>query len=250
MKDASQILIDDPSDEKSPKASKRSFSQPLYVCLFTTTTLLFGLAFWLCFISTSSPSLNFANAENGQIRLVINNAIAEGVPAFNRGDTKKCSDLYMLAMQTILAMPEVPEVVSSRFEEAMLKADAATSETDSAWALRHGLDDALDELDKMETPQTASTWNPEVARGIIDDAIHKGVRMFNYGNSRGCADVYYEAMKTISQMQDIPLKVEMRFKQAMMTADRMMSQSKRAWTLRYGLDDVKKMISMMQYQPY
>ena len=67
----------------------------------------------------------------------------------------------MLAMQTILAMPDVPEVVSSKLEEAMLKADAATSETDSAWALRHGLDDALDELDKMETPQTTSTWDPE-----------------------------------------------------------------------------------------
>ena len=87
-----------------------------------------------------------------------------------------------------------------------------------------------------------------MALGLIRDAFRKGVRLFNHRNSRGCADVYYKTMETIVQMQNVPSEVQERLQEAMKEADIMTAQSKRAWTLRYGLDDAREKIFMMQDQ--
>jgi hypothetical protein len=83
---------------------------------------------------------------DAQARVILNNAVATGVPLFNQGDWVGCYTIYrgaILSVQTLLGdRPNLEAALAN----ALQQANAQPSFADKAWTLRRGIDLALEEL--------------------------------------------------------------------------------------------------------
>lgn len=79
-------------------------------------------------------------------KAIIKAALKHGSPAFNSGDHAGCGDVYVAACRVLLQR-DLPSPAAGALEAALFRADeAGGGPTRRAWALREGLDDALDIL--------------------------------------------------------------------------------------------------------
>ncbi|MGB7347767.1 MAG: fasciclin domain-containing protein [Pirellulaceae bacterium] len=78
-----------------------------------------------------------------------------------------------------------------------------------------------------------------VAKGVITDAIHRGVTVFNAGDHQGCANIYMQALQSVSGMSGCGLSDHTRSQmQQTLTQCRQMNATDKAWSLRHRLDQV------------
>ncbi len=73
------------------------------------------------------------------VLLQLQAALAEGVPAFNRGEPERCAATYRAALTELLGHPALSPGERSVVAEA-LAAATGRSGSDAAWILRHALD--------------------------------------------------------------------------------------------------------------
>ena len=77
----------------------------------------------------------------------------------------------------------------------------------------------------------------------IEDAIDRGVPIFNSGDHGACASIYRDCMVSISEASCVDSRVSMVIKQLVKRAGSMESDTERAWVLRSGLDHVYTALS-------
>ena len=77
----------------------------------------------------------------------------------------------------------------------------------------------------------------------IEDAIDRGVPIFNSGDHGECASIYRDCMVSISEASCVDSSVSMVIKQLVKKAGSMESDTERAWVLRSGLDHVYTALS-------
>ena len=80
-----------------------------------------------------------------QARRTLEDAIRRGVPVFNRGDHRQCSEIYTTACQAIVesGSDQVPQSVITALKTALGRAKQQHDARSRAWALRHGMDSTL-----------------------------------------------------------------------------------------------------------
>jgi uncharacterized surface protein with fasciclin (FAS1) repeats len=86
-----------------------------------------------------------------QAMRTLTTAINRGVPLFNHGNSKACAEIYMEACQEIVDMAgdDIPHGVMTSLKSAMSRAKHIHHSGMRAWALRHGMDAAMDGINQM-----------------------------------------------------------------------------------------------------
>jgi hypothetical protein len=77
----------------------------------------------------------------GDLKTILRTAISKGVPLFNKGDKRGCTEVYRKAAQD--GMNIAPQEARTRLSRAISEADEASNAGDGAWALRHAFDAIL-----------------------------------------------------------------------------------------------------------
>jgi hypothetical protein len=83
-----------------------------------------------------------AMSETSPIMLV-ELAISRGVPIFNRGEYEGCAAIYEVTVRALLGMQGVGQPTKVRLRKAIGEAESIKDPAKRAWALRRGLDEAL-----------------------------------------------------------------------------------------------------------
>ena len=76
----------------------------------------------------------------------IEQAIEQGVPAFNHGNHAKCAEIYMTTVTSLAENQQIDCSVRSSMSALVTKAGKVHCKTTRAWMLRGGLDQAYDTL--------------------------------------------------------------------------------------------------------
>lgn len=81
-----------------------------------------------------------------QPRVLIELAIAKGVPLFNDGNEAACAAVYEIACTALLTMPGVSDASINRLRRALNEISGISSQAQKAWVLRYALDDTYQSL--------------------------------------------------------------------------------------------------------
>ncbi|TWU48864.1 Immunogenic protein MPT70 precursor [Rubripirellula tenax] len=78
------------------------------------------------------------------------------------------------------------------------------------------------------------------AKSVLNDAIHRGVAVFNAGHHGQCADIYMQALQAVSAMPDATMPASLRdqLNHTLITCPQMTNGSNRAWALRHQIDQL------------
>jgi len=85
-----------------------------------------------------------------QPRVLIELAIAKGVPLFNDGNEAACAAVYEIACTALLTMPGVSDASINRLRRALNEISGISSQAQRAWVLRYALDDTYQSLASSE----------------------------------------------------------------------------------------------------
>jgi len=79
-----------------------------------------------------------------------------------------------------------------------------------------------------------------VAMSVLNDAIHRGVPIFNSGHHGQCADIYMQALRTVSAMPGVAMSARLReqVNHTLSVCPQMSSLTNRAWAVRRQIDQV------------
>lgn len=79
-----------------------------------------------------------------------------------------------------------------------------------------------------------------VAMSVLSNAIHQGVPIYNSGHHGQCADIYMQALQTVSAMPGLPMSADLRGRvvDTLNVCPRMSSGTDRAWALRRQMDQL------------
>ena len=97
---------------------------------------------------------------------------------------------------------------------------------------------AAGDFDSVLLPQPMS---PRQAMRILEDAIRRGVPVFNGGDHRECAEIYTAACQAITESgsDQLPPSVMTALKTALSRAKQMQDAPSQAWALRNGMDSAR-----------
>jgi transforming growth factor-beta-induced protein len=75
---------------------------------------------------------------------------------------------------------------------------------------------------------------------MLTEAIHQGVSVFNSGHHGQCADIYMQALQTVSSMPGVSMSTSLRnqVNNTLSVCPRMSSSTDRAWALRRQIDEL------------
>lgn len=106
----------------------------------------------------------------------------------------------------------------------------------------HVIDTVLLPEAKEQRKETAST--PAISPlKQIEDAIDKGVPIFNEGDPAKCANIYRDCMIAISKDAKVDPRVGEALRALVQRTEKMHDDSERAWVLRSGLDHIYSLLS-------
>jgi len=90
-------------------------------------------------------------------------------------------------------------------------------------------------IDSVLLPQA---MNHQQARRTLEDAIRRGVPVYNHGDHQACATIYTGACRAIvgSESAEIPHDVMTVLQTTLHRAERIHHAGARTWALRYGMD--------------
>ena len=101
---------------------------------------------WAAFTTLTTPLANaqteegsHATAPKAQIRALVEEAIALGVPLYNGGQTAACAAIYRITLRSLQTL--TPSAVDSAGIERALRTAAEEDPARAAWTLRYALDD-------------------------------------------------------------------------------------------------------------
>jgi uncharacterized surface protein with fasciclin (FAS1) repeats len=99
-------------------------------------------------------------------------------------------------------------------------------------------------VDAVLLPQAMT---PHQAMRTLEDAIRRGVPVFNHGNHRECAEIYMAACQMIvdSESDQLPHDVMTVMKKTIDRAKHMHHAGSRAWALRHGMDAARSSLRQM-----
>jgi uncharacterized surface protein with fasciclin (FAS1) repeats len=100
----------------------------------------------------------------------------------------------------------------------------------------HQIDRVL--LPAMSDGKASAQAEHRKARKLIEQAIAKGVPLFNHGNPAACAKVYTSAARDLLAMDAMPGSSRKTLTAALHTAGKMHHAGREAWVLRRALDSV------------
>ena len=97
------------------------------------------------------------------------------------------------------------------------------------------------ESDNEPSPETTSVGNQSAA-DVIAAAIEKGVPLYNSGKISECAELYENALLSLSEMENL----DGRAREALgkvARAGKQYDHDRRAWFYRHALDETMRLIS-------
>lgn len=123
-----------------------------------------------------------------------------------------------------------------RFVETSVTADGLR--INDALVEKADLDASNGVIHVIDSVLLPTAMGPRQARLTLEDAIRRGVPIYNHGNHRECADIYAAACKAIidSGSDQLPHEVMTILQKTVDRANHMHSSRLRAWTLRHGMD--------------
>ncbi|XZE56855.1 fasciclin domain-containing protein [Planctomycetaceae bacterium SH139] len=85
-----------------------------------------------------------------------------------------------------------------------------------------------------------ATDQRRVAMRVLTDAINRGVPIFNSGHHGQCADIYMQALRTVSAMPGVAMSASLRkqVNHTLSVCPQMSSLTNRAWAVRRQIDQV------------
>ena len=90
--------------------------------------------------ATSSQSEGCEAEASMNPKQMIENAIEQGVPVFNRGSHEECAAIYQLCLQQLVDEDRVDPAMRKTLQKVLDKSDATKSDRHRAWIYRHTLD--------------------------------------------------------------------------------------------------------------
>ena len=100
-------------------------------------------------------------------------------------------------------------------------------------------------IDAVLLPSSASkdAGSGKTAAQMIEEAIERGVPVFNGGDHAGCATIYRKCMMGIAQSDQVDDRIGKVIGELVKRADQIEDDSERAWILRGGLDHLYSIMS-------
>ena len=100
-------------------------------------------------------------------------------------------------------------------------------------------------IDAVLLPSSASkdAGSGKTAGQMIEEAIERGVPVFNGGDHAGCATIYRKCMMGIAQSDQVDDRIGKVIGELVKRADQIEDDSERAWILRGGLDHLYSIMS-------
>ena len=163
-------------------------------------------------------------------------------------------------LKAILTLHAIPGKISAG--DAL---NAGTAQSLSGEALRFGITDGLFQvngvtirktgitcdngiihvLDAVLLPsaKTEETSGPKEAMRRIEEAVERGVPIFNDGRHGECAQIYRKCMVDLSDGNGLDARIKKALDELVKRADRIEDDSERAWVLRGGLDHLYGILS-------
>ena len=96
--------------------------------------------------AAARPGERMSPGSAGAARDLIRLAISRGVPLFNAGNPEACAAVYEVASRSLLDGYALPQRARRSLERGLRDSSRTHDQADRAWALREGLDDALNQI--------------------------------------------------------------------------------------------------------
>jgi uncharacterized surface protein with fasciclin (FAS1) repeats len=115
--------------------------------------------------------------------------------------------------------------------------------------LRPDLEAANGVIHVIDSVLLPRPMGPRQAMRTLEDAISRGVPVFNHGNHQQCADIYTAACETVvdSGGDQMPADVVTHLKMTLGRAKHMQHAGSRAWALRHAMDAALASLRQMSY---
>jgi hypothetical protein len=158
-------------------------------------------------------------------RTYLGMAISIGAPAYNEGDHHGCYEVYACTARLILRAvaidSEVRRLLTEALEQAALLEDAGRQ----AWTMRH----AFDAIGRSPL---------DVIRSFLTLAIQIGAPAYNYGDHRGCYEVYACTARLILQAVQGADDSQDLLRQALTRCEAIDDSTRQAWVMRHAFDAI------------
>ena len=130
------------------------------------------------------------------------------------------------------------ESVAFRLRNGRLQVNGSNivaTDIDATNGVIHVIDQVI--LPKAMAARAQAGASAAQCRAMIEDAVHRGSRVYNSGHHAQCATIYRETMQTIlDQCSAMPQGVAERMRASMAMANHQHA-TQSAWTLRHGMED-------------
>ena len=179
--------------------------------------------------------------------LEISKSISDGAPTYNKGDHKKCYEVYKETGEKIVNHCSI-EGVLQELRAALELAETQSTFTEQAWTMRHafdaircgdvGLSDLTDNDKEDLSPsiEKKSMGYKDACREIVA-AINHGAPTYNGGDHNGCYNTYKKCAEKIIERCSVVV-VQIKLRTALDKAEKQPSSTDRAWTMRHAFDDI------------
>jgi uncharacterized surface protein with fasciclin (FAS1) repeats len=114
------------------------------------------------------------------------------------------------------------------------------TDIDASNGVIHVIDRVLLPTDAPSTSAKPAVNQRDVAMATLNDAIQRGVPMFNAGQHGQCARIYMQALQSVAAMPGLAMSANLRnqVNRTLQVCPRMSVMSDRAWELRRRMDQV------------
>jgi hypothetical protein len=155
-------------------------------------------------------------------------AIEIGAPAYNSGDHRGCYEVYACTARMLLATVDGADEVKHLLRQALERCATLSDPNQQAWAMRHAFDAICG------TPP-----NPlETIRSYLAMAIQIGAPAYNYGDHRGCYEVYACTGRLLLRAVDGADDTKQILRQALDRCQAVHDVKQQAWIMRDAFDTV------------
>jgi hypothetical protein len=161
-------------------------------------------------------------------RTYLDLAISIGAPAYNEGDHHGCYEVYACTARMILRSVAINAEVRRLLTEALEQAALLEDSSRQAWTMRHA-------FDAIAAPSRTPL---EVIRSYLTMAIQIGAPAYNYGDHRGCYEVYACTARLILQAVRGADDSRERLRNALARCQAIDDSTRQAWVMRRAFDVV------------
>jgi hypothetical protein len=163
-----------------------------------------------------------------EMRSFIATAIHIGAPAYNSGDHRGCYEVYACTARMLLQTVDGADDAKQLLRKALEKCATLDDPDKQAWAMRHAFDAICG------TPTNAL----EAIHGYLAMAIQIGAPAYNYGDHRGCYEVYACTARLMLSAIEGAEDAKQVLRRALERCRAVKDVKQQAWIMREAFDEL------------